>query len=139
MGTERDRWRTWLERSRPYGPLLAFVLGFAYDTVTLTRIDRWSDNVILLGYLVASGALIAAIGRAERGRLRSPRLLRRLDVMTWGVHFFLGGLLSSYVVFYFKSAAIGRSFIFVGLLVGLLLANEFFAHRLRDLRRRTPG
>jgi len=109
-----------------------------YDSVTLTRIDRWVDNLILLGYLLASGILIALIGRAERGRLRSPRLLRRLDLMTWGVHFFLGGLLSSYVVFYFKSAAVGRSLIFVGLLVGLLLANEFFAHRLRDLKLLLP-
>lgn len=109
-----------------------------YDSVTLTRIDRWRDNLILLGYLLASGVLIAMVGRAERGRLKSPWLLRRLDLMTWGVHFFLGGLLSSYVVFYFKSAAVGRSFIFVGLLVGLMLANEFFAHRLRDLRLLLP-
>lgn len=102
--------------------------------MTLTRIDRWSDNLILLAYLLASGVLIAAVGRAERGCLRSPRLLGRLEAMTWGVHFFLGGMLSSYVVFYFQSAAIGKSFIFVGGLVGLMLANEFFAHRLRDIR-----
>lgn len=136
--TWRERWRAFLERHRKLGPLLAFVLGFVYDSVTLTRIDRWGDNLILLGYLLASGLLIAVIGRAECGRLRSPRLLRRLDLMTWGVHFFLGGLLSSYVVFYFKSAAVGRSFIFVGLLVGLMLANEFFAHRLRDLKLLLP-
>jgi hypothetical protein len=132
--TWRDRWRAFLERHRTYGPILAFIAGFTYDSLTLTRIDRWSDNAILLGYLLASGILIVLIGRVERGRVCSPRLRRRLDLMTTGVHFFLGGLLSSYVVFYFKSAAIGRSLIFVGLLFGLLMVNEFFSHRLRDLR-----
>ncbi len=134
LASWRERGRAVLARHRKYGPLLAFIAGFVYDSVTLTRIDRWTDNMILLGYLLASGFLIAVLGRSERGRLRSPRLRRRLDLMTSGVHFFLGGLLSSYVVFYFKSAAVGRSLIFVGLLLGLLLANEFFSHRLREVK-----
>jgi hypothetical protein len=134
FATWRNRWRAFVERHRRHGPILAFIAGFVYDSLTLTRIDRWSDNMILLAYLLASGVLIVVIGRVERGRLRSPWLLRRLDGMTSGVHFFMGGLLSSYVVFYFRSAAIGKSLIFVGLLIGLMVINEFFSHRLRDLR-----
>jgi hypothetical protein len=37
-------------------------------------------------------------------------------------------------VFYFKSASVGKSFLFVCLLAALLLVNEFFAHRLRNLK-----
>jgi hypothetical protein len=89
---------------------------------------------MLLGYTVAAGVLIAVLGMVERGRLRRPHVINHLTALTGLTHFFLGSLLSSYVVFYFKSAAVGKSFIFVGLLVILLLANEFFSDRLRNLK-----
>ncbi|MBI3951028.1 MAG: DUF2914 domain-containing protein [Acidobacteria bacterium] len=130
----RERARQWYKRYEKYYPLIAFIIGFAYDSLTLTRIDRLLDNVILLGYTLAAGLLIALLGRIEQGRMSHPWLTRRLNWITSATHFFLGGLLSSYVVFYFKSAAVGKAFIFVGLLVGLMLANEFFSHRLRNLK-----
>lgn len=117
-----------------YAPLAAFIVGFVYDTLTLTRIDRLSDNLILLGYVLAAGALIAILGRLEQRPAAESWLARHLNWVASATHFFLGGLLSSYVVFYFQSAAVGKSFLFVALLVGLMLANEFFAHRLRDLK-----
>lgn len=115
-------------------PLGAFIAGFLWDTLTLTRIDKWSDNLILLGYALAAGLLIVIIGRIQLGRISRAWVVRRLNVITAATHFFLGGMLSSYVVFYFKSAGVGKSLIFVGLLVGLMLANEFFSHRLRNLK-----
>ncbi|MCG3120800.1 MAG: hypothetical protein ALAOOOJD_03642 [bacterium] len=122
------------QRYEKYVPLAAFISGFAWDSLTLTRIDSRLDNFILLAYTLAAGILIAVIGLIERGRLRQSRLVTRLHWITGITHFFLGGLLSSYVVFYFKSAGVGKSFIFIGLLVGLMLANEFFAARLRNLK-----
>jgi len=121
-------------RNEKYAPVTAFAVGFIYDSLTLTRIDQWLDNAILLAYTLIAGALITILGMAERGRIRRPFILRHLDLIAYAVHFFLGGLLSSYVVFYFKSASVGKSFIFVCLLVALLFINEFFAHRLRNLK-----
>lgn len=126
--------QSFYERYEKYVPLIAFIIGFLYDSLTLTRIDLLLDNLILLGYTMGAGMLIAVLGMAERGRLRQPWLVKRLDWVATITHFFLGGLLSSYVVFYFKSAAVGKTFIFVGLLVALMLANEFFSHRLRNLK-----
>jgi hypothetical protein len=126
--------RQFYQRYEKYAPLAAFIVGFTYDSLTLTRIDLLLDNFILLGYTIGAGALIAVIGMVDRGRLRQPWIVTHLDLITNVTHFLLGGLLSSYVVFYFKSAAVGKSFIFVGLLVVLMLANEFFAHRLRNLK-----
>jgi len=122
------------QRYEKYLPLAAFVVGFVWDSLTLTRIDSKLDNFILLGYTLAAGALIAVIGMAERGRLRQAWIVTHLHWIAGLTHFFLGGLLSSYVVFYFKSAAVGKSFIFVGLLVALMLANEFFSDRLHNLK-----
>jgi hypothetical protein len=131
---QRDKARHWYQRYEKYYAVVAFIIGFAYDSLTLTRIDRLLDNLILLGYAFAAGGLIVIIGRIERGRMKQSWFARHLDLTTSAVHFCLGSLLSSYVVFYFKSAAVDKSFIFVGLLVGLMLANEFFSHRLRNLK-----
>jgi hypothetical protein len=122
------------QRYEKYVPVIAFVAGFAYDSLTLTRIDLLLDNLILLGYTVGAGVLITVLGMVERGRIRYPWIVSHLDWIVTITHFFLGGLLSSYVVFYFKSAAVGKTFIFIGILVALMLANEFFAHRLRNLK-----
>jgi hypothetical protein len=132
--SQQNRIKTFYSRYQKYTPLAAFAAGFLYDSLTLTRIDRLLDNLVLLGYTVGAGVLIVVIGRNEEGRLRSPWLTRHLNLVVTVTHFFFGGLLSSYVVFYFKSAGVGKSFIFVVLLVGLLLANEFFAHRVRNLK-----
>jgi hypothetical protein len=131
---QQDQARHWYQRYEKYGPLAAFIIGFVYDSLTLTRIDRWSDNLILLGYTLAAGVLIASTGRIEQGHMPDSWFARHLNLVTSATHFCLGNLLSAYVVFYFKSAAVGKSWIFVVLLVGLMLANEFFSHRLRDLR-----
>lgn len=133
-GSRLEKAKRFYRRYEKYALLLAFAAGFAYDSLTLTRIDLLTDNLILLGYIVSAGALVSVIGMAERGRLGSAWLANRLDLIAGLVHFLLGGLLSSYVVFYFKSAAFGKSLIFVGLLAGLMIANEFFPHRLRNFK-----
>ena len=117
-----------------YGPVAGFAIGFVYDTLTLTRIDRIADNLILLGYAMAAGLLITLVGLTERGRSLPAWLGRNQNLLTSAIHFFLGGMLSSFVVFYFKSAGVGQSFVFVVLLIGLMLANEFFADRLHNLK-----
>lgn len=122
------------QRHEKYFPLAAFVIGFIWDSLTLTRIDSRLDNFILLSYTLGAGVLIAIIGMVQRGRIRNIWVVSHLHWISGATQFFLGGLLSSYVVFYFKSAAVGKSYLFIGLLVALLLANEFFAERLRNLK-----
>lgn len=129
-----ERRKEFYQRYKKHVPVAAFMAGFAYDSLTLTRIDRLLDNLILLGYTICVGVLIVVLGMVERGRIRHVRIVNHLDLIIFIIHFFIGGLLSSYIVFYFKSAAVGKSFIFIGLLVALMLANEFFAHRLRNLK-----
>ena len=46
--------------------------------------------------------------------------------------FFLGGLFSAYVVFYFKSASFTKTSIFLILLILLLIANEFLKNKLTN-------
>ena len=51
-----------------------------------------------------------------------------------GIQFFLGGLFSSYVVFYFKSAALSKNWLFIGFLIIILIGNEFIENRLTNLK-----
>lgn len=129
----KDKAEQTYRRYEKYIPLIAFVGGFVYDSLTLTRIDLMLDNFMLLGYTLLAGALLAVWGAAQRRRLRHPLLLAKLDWIVFGVNFLFGSLLSSYVVFYFKSAGVGKSYLFVGMLVALMLANEFWSHRMQKL------
>lgn len=117
-------------RLRKYLPVGTFFAGFLWDSLTLTRIDRVFDNLILLGYLTALAVLIVLTLRIRAGSIQVSRF-RKLEPHCLGaMQFLLGGLLSSYVVFYFKSASWTQTSVFLALLVVILIGNEFLEHRL---------
>ena len=51
---------------KPIFPIVFFFSGVSFDAITLTRIDRLSDNLILLAYLGTLGVLIVLTGRLDR-------------------------------------------------------------------------
>jgi len=111
-------------------PVVTFSAGFIWDSLTLTRIDRLSDNLILLGYIIGLGVMIVIVLRRQGGA-SLPRWAGRLEPhFLWAIQFLLGGLFSSYVVFYFKSTSWSQTQYFFLLLVILLVGNEFLQHRL---------
>ena len=59
--------------AKPFMPPVFFFSGVAYDTLTLTRIDRLQDNLLLLIYLLLLGVLIVLTGRLALSRRRSAR------------------------------------------------------------------
>jgi hypothetical protein len=116
-----------------------------YDTLTLTRIDRLQDNLILLLYLVALGFLIVLTGRLggteetstgiEPQSSAFARFLKKIQpYYPMAMQFLLGGLFSAYAVFYSRSATLTRTGVFLGVLVLLLVANEFLRDRLSNMR-----
>jgi hypothetical protein len=128
----------------PFMPAVFFLSGVTYDTLTLTRIDRLQDNLILLLYLSLLGALIVLTGRLGVGPVEADEpehptklvrlLLRARPYYPMGVQFLLGGLFSAYAVFYSRSATLTRTGIFLGVLILLLVGNEFLRDRLSNLR-----
>lgn len=134
----RERLRPHAQRLAPHLPMVGFLAGFVWDSLTLTRVDKLTDNLILLGYLTLLGVLLVLSHRAREAPERWPRLAARLGLVDWAAQFFFGGLYSAYVVFYFRSATFGRSFLFLLALVVLMLANEFWAARLGLDRLRVP-
>jgi hypothetical protein len=131
--------------ARPFLPVLFFLSGVTYDTVTLTRIDRLQDNLILLVYLLLLGTLIVLTGRLgvelsidrERAAALSPLTRwawRMKPYYPMAIQFLLGSLFSAYAIFYSRSASLTGTAIFFALLITLLIVNEFLRNRLSSLR-----
>lgn len=130
---------------QPFMAPVFFLAGVTYDTLTLTRIDRLLDNLVLLLYLLTLGVLIVLTGRLGIEPAPAPHVLAGLSLPArWlvktrpyypmAVQFLLGGLFSAYAVFYSRSATLTGTAVFFALLLGLLVANEFLRDRLSNLR-----
>lgn len=129
---------------KPFLPALFFFGGVTFDTLTLTRIDRLLDNLILLLYLTLLGSLIILTGRFQLGLVPSTparddwNLLslvhRARPHLAKALQFLLGGLFSAYVIFYSQSTSFSTTAIFLAIIVGLLIANEFLQHRYSSLQ-----
>jgi hypothetical protein len=115
-----------------YAGLAIFGLGFIWDSLTMTRVDNWIDNVILLFYLVIIAVMIILTLRRQCGRVL-PKWAQRIEPrFLWAMQWCFGGLFSSYVIFYFKSASWTRTQFFFLILVFLWVGNEFLEHRLQN-------
>jgi hypothetical protein len=113
---------------------LFFVGGVTYDTLTITRIDRLLDNLILLGYLLVLGALIVLVGWLRRGHLRDTWVAEYDEAYPLILQFLLGGLFSAYAIYYFRSISFTVTSFFFVIIVALLVANEFLTNRLMNLK-----
>src|SRR6266568_2219704 len=110
---------------RPIIPVAFFFGGVTFDTFTLTRIDRLSDNLVLLAYLTLLGVLIVLVGRADR-LSHTTDAVHIPAVTTFGsgtrpyypmaIQFLLGSLFSAYAIFYSRSASFTGTAVFFALL-----------------------
>ena len=131
--------------AKPFLPVVFFFAGVTYDSVTLTRIDRLTDNLILLLYLSLLGLLIILTGRADlaraglSGAVAAPPLSATLfervrPYYSQAIQFLLGGLFSAYAIFYSQSASLTGTAVFFAVLVAVLVVNEMLKDRLSNLR-----
>jgi hypothetical protein len=110
---------------RRHSTLATFVGGFLFDSLTMQRIDAWADLAFQFGYLAAATLLLvyqhhALTGRWVPGHLTSKLWRYNLEAL----HFAYGGLLSAYVVLYFRSSTSARPALFLLLLVAVMVINE---------------
>lgn len=93
--------------------------GFVFDALTLRRVDTFWENFWIIIHLLVVAAAILVLNRKKS----APE--SELDF--WLVNllqFTFGGLLSAFLVFYFRSATFSVSWPFLLLLAIAFLANE---------------
>ena len=102
-----------------------FVAGFLFDFFTMQRIDAWTDLAFQLGYLAGLTGLLVYQHREAVGRWAPGRLTERWwRYNVEALHFLYGGLLSAYLVLYFRSSTSTRPAVFLALLAGVMVVNE---------------
>lgn len=122
------RIRHWYGRfERPISSL-ALLAGFAFDAITLKRVDTVWENSWILAHLIIVGVFIALIHThkyTENDEKDSHK------AHFWYVNilqFFFGGIFSTYLVLYFRSADILVTWPFILILVIAFVANESLKH-----------
>jgi hypothetical protein len=117
-------------------PISSFSLigGFVFDALTLRRVDVFWDNFWVLAHLAVVTLCAIWINLlddgADENRMQPEANPHKLHF--WLVNlmqFFFGGLLSVYLVFYFRSGTIGTSWPFLLLLALAFIANESLKRR----------
>jgi len=122
--------------------------GFVFDAVTLNRVDTFRENFWIVAHLAVVAACILLINRTENLRrkenLNRPENISRTENFNltenrdadtrdpsqahfWlinALQFAFGGLLSTFLVFYFRSGSLRASWPFFLILGAAFAANE---------------
>jgi hypothetical protein len=126
------RIKKFYENYEKYSEMAIFGIGFIWDSLTMTRVDSLLDDIILSFYQIIIGILIIYTLRRQNGMVPHRWFQKIESRFTWVMQFCFGGLFSSYVIFYFKSASFSQTQFFFLLLVGLWIGNEFLRDRLNN-------
>ena len=120
-----DRAKDFYHHNEPACTVGLFVAGFLFDTLAVGRIDKLHNIIHQASYLSLCAFFTSLELRELYGKFTPPeRLKSAWRYHTGATHFMLGTLLNIYTLFYFKSASLGTSFVFLALLAGLLAVNE---------------
>ncbi len=120
--------RNWYAKfERPLSSI-SLIGGFVFDAVTLRRVDMFWDNFWVVAHLLVVAICIILINREENEgadavfNAKDPAKLHFWLVNI--LQFFFGGLLSTFIVFYFRSAVLAVAWPFFLILIAAFIANE---------------
>lgn len=118
---------------KKYLPTLSFFAGFIWDSLTIKRIDTWSNNLFLMLYLCIIMVSIFLTHLVDKQQTRYRFLIRLRKWYPEIIQFCFGSLLSVYTIYYFKSASFTKTGLFFLLIAIVFVANEFLKERLSNL------
>ncbi|GGE01285.1 DUF2914 domain-containing protein [Planktosalinus lacus] len=119
-------------RNQKYAPILFFMGGFIFDTLTLGRIDRVYDTVVLCSHMTLLSVTLYMYNLADDGTLKNAFIERYSDYFPLAIQFFFGALSSAFVIYFFRSVSLSKTMFFFILLVLLLFANEFLKRKISN-------
>ncbi len=124
--------KRFFRRHKKYAPIVFFIGGFIWDSLTLGRIDGWYSNTVLLTYLLLLTICLYIFNLTDDGRWENTFLEPYEEYAPLAIQFFLGGLSSAYVIFFFQSVTLTKTLVFFLILLVLLFSNELLKHRISN-------
>lgn len=98
--------------------------GFIFDNFTLRRVDLWAENLVVIFYLCVALVSILFINFYHAGWFQYSFFKRGIGYFPFILQFVFGGLFSVFFIFYFRSASIGASWMFILVLATAMIGNE---------------
>jgi len=117
---------------RKYGPVLFFIGGFLWDSLTLGRIDRIYDISLLSLYMFLLTICLYLYNRVGDEKWKNTFFIKNEVYFPLAIQFFLGGLSSAFVIYFSRSVSLSKTVAFFAILVFLLFANEVFKKRISN-------
>ena len=129
---KNSAFRSFIRRHSKYAPILFFIGGFIFDTLTLGRIDRTYDLTVLCLHMTSLSIVLYLYNLADDGKWKNTFLARYEEYLPLAIQFFFGGLSSAYVIYFSRSVSLSKTASFFIILVLLLIANEFLKKRISN-------
>lgn len=127
-----SRLHAYFRKNRRYAPVFFFICGFIWDSLTLGRIDRLYDRMVLFSHLTSLTVTLYLFNIGEDGRWKETFLEKYEEYFPLAIQFFLGGLCSAFVIYFSRSVSLTKTISFFMILVILLFANELLKKRLSN-------
>lgn len=124
--------KKFIDQHKKYLPLIFFVGGFIFDTLTLNRIDRIYDLVVLCIHMTLSTLCIIIYNLADDGKWKNTWIHNYEVYLPLTIQFFFGGLSSAYVIYFSRSVSLSKTVSFFIILIALLFANEVLKKRISN-------
>ena len=132
VGFKNSAFRDFIRRHAKYAPIVFFIGGFIFDTLTLGRIDRTYDLTILCLHMTSLSIVLYLYNLVDDGKWKNTFLERYEEYFPLAIQFFFGGLSSAYVIYFSRSVSLSKTASFFIILVLLLIANEFLKKRISN-------
>ena len=116
-------WNWYSRFERPISSL-SLIAGFIFDAFTLRRVDFLFENIWIVGRLAAVAVCIILINLNENEARYENNPSKAHFWYVNILQFFFGGLLGTFLVFYFRSSTLAVTWPFLLLLAAALFANE---------------
>jgi len=122
----------YITRNQKYAPILFFMGGFIFDTLTLGRIDRVYDTVVLCSHMTLVSITLYLYNTVNNDKWEGTFIRRYSEYFPLAIQFFFGALSSAFVIYFFRSVSMSKTMFFFILLVLLLFANEFLKKKISN-------
>ena len=100
---KNSAFRDFIRRHSKYAPIVFFISGFIFDTLTLGRIDRTYDLTVLCLHMTSLSITLYLYNLVDDDKWKNTFLERYEEYFPLAIQFFFGGLSSAYVIYFSRS------------------------------------